>query len=484
MKKLLAPILCAFLIIQLCSCSFITINHPDEETSDTAETTDGGRPDPASDAKKTARDAAAARVASLPEHTFSKDSFTVAVTPDENFIPDEPLDGYDDALVERAKIAGEKYGVDFGQFESPLELMISDSYSNYLSGIYYADAMLIPQNAVSEFVDKGHLLNSQSIPYIDYSSEWFDSDAMAQSNVGYTAPAIIGAATCDPGSYYCVYVNTALIGAAEFDAVCASVRAGEWTWQKLIDAERAARGVNGDIRPVGATDSSIFAASVYTSGGRSFLGARFGSLPYAAFNAENSAFAVNALQSLCYDGAIFDATVPSGSALEEFRSGKCLFYVDTVENMSEVTKMGVDWCVLPMPKADAAQESYASCCSANAPVLVVNAVGSDPEDAAFALDALNAASYKYTDICYADRVIRTALNGERTLEMLDYVCGAKSGKGIYDLCEMYGARFPELLSSTRAALWTVSAGGGDINAAASAAQSVVDSRLRALYPAE
>lgn len=486
MKKLLAIAVSAAMIVSLASCSLIRINRPSDDTAAPDSTTDvADKSDSRYEMDKSAaRSAALSRVAALSDHDFSKGSFTVAVTPDENFIPDEPLDGYDDALVDRAKIAGDRYGVDFGQFQAPLELMLSDSYSNYLSGIYYADAMLIPQSAVAEFADKGHLLNSQNIPYIDYTAEWFDSDAMAQSTVGWTSPAIIGAAITDPDSYYCVYINTSAIDAATFVDVCASVENGDWTWQKLLETERAARDINGDIKAIGAKNGGVFAAAVCSSGGRSLLQTQFGSTPVPAFDTDSVRELVNVMSSLNSDGAIFDETSASSRELDDFRAGKSVFHIDTLKNMSEVTKMGADWCVLPLPKPSADADGYVGLCSSDAPVLVVNAVGSDPEDAAYALNALNAASYRYTPICYGERIIRTALNSQRTLDMLDYVCGAKSGGGVYDFCDMYGGRFPELYEKTRIAVWGIAANGGDLSAAAAAAQSAISYKLRNAYPTE
>ena len=80
---------------------------------------------------------------------------------------------------------------------------------------------------------------------------------------------------------------------------------------------------------------------------------------------------------------------------------------------------------------NAEQESYVTICSADASVLVVNAVGSDPEDAAYAITALNAAAYKYTRLCYGDRIVRTAANGQRTLEMVDYIFGGNMSEAFF-----------------------------------------------------
>lgn len=488
MKKAAALILSAIMIFSLASCSFIRINRKGDEGDDTGTefvTEPVTEPDTVirvPDGVDEAKREAQARVAALPDHEFSKDTFSVAVTPGIVFAPEHTADRYDDALNERCGIAGGRYGITFSQIETPLELMLSDSYSAYLSGSYYSDAMMIPQSALGEFTEKGHLLNIQSIPHFDVSADYFDRDAMAQAAAGYTNPAVIGSVTKDVSKYYCVYVNTSLIGDGEFDDIRTCVEDGSWTWQKLLEVKRAVSDINGGVGGLGASDLHGFTDTVYFSGGQNYFSCGFGKVPSVAFDTDLTVTAVEILKSLYNDGVTFDSFSETGTALGDFIEGKLLFHIDTVSEMTAITEMGIDWCLLPIPKTDPEQTTYAARCSPDAPVMVIPSSGTDPDDVGAAVTALGAASYGYLDRCYYDRLITTSLNRSSTLDMFDYVCGIKGGRGVYDFTDMYASRFQIFDEDTSGALWELVTGGGTLGEKAAASRFDLNWRLANAFP--
>jgi len=484
LRKIAVPLILT-LCLTLASCSFIKINRPEDDTDApdvTAAESAGPDVAPYDDGREAARAEAAARVASLPDHDFQKDTFTVAVASGITFLPSAAADGYDDALIERCRIAGERYGIKFAQMEAPLELMLSDAYSAYLSGVYYADALMVPQSALGELTEKGIPLNTQSVPYADYSAEYYDRAAMDQATGGYVSPAIIGAASRDIGSFRCIYVNTALTGADVYAEMREAVRDGSWTWQKLLEIERGARAADGSPAAVCASGSDLLADAVYSSSGQNYFSCGFGKTPAVAFETETTLAAVDVMRSLFSDGAVFDGQRDGSTALEAFVSGGAVFCVETVGRMLEISAMGSDWGLVPMPKVTADQQDYCSFCSPDAPVFVIPAAGTDPEDAGLAIAALNAASYGYVDRCYSDRLVRTAVNNSLTLDMLDYVCGIKGGKGLYEFTEMYASRFPLFDEDTSGALWELVTGGGKLADKAAASAFDLNWRLRGAFP--
>ena len=202
------------------------------------------------------------------------------------------------------------------------------------------------------------------------------------------------------------------------------------------------------------------------SGNQHYLDAGWGKIPSFAFETDLTEKAVSILRNLYNDGVIFDSYTESGSEPDEFRNGSILFHADTVGNMARVARMGGDWRLLPVPKLDPEQQTYYSYCSPDAPVLVVPAGNPNTEDAAYAIEALNAASCRYLDRCYYHRLVRTALNDSRTLDMLDYVCGINGGVGLYDFTSMYGSVFPQLAFNSSETIWELATKGGDLAAAA------------------
>lgn len=416
-------------------------------------------------------------LASLDDHAFTKEVFSVAVTPGVQIAPEDPVDGFEDALIARNASVTGRYGITVAQIETPIDLMLSDSYSAYLSGTFYADAMIIPQSAVGEFASKGFLMNAGSLPHIDYSKEYFDRRAMDQASAGYTSPVIAGAATKDIGSYYCLYVNTKAIGKQEADDLSALVRSGGWTWDALLGITRGYASVDGGLYAVGAASDGILVDTVYYSTGQNYLDAGPAKIPTVAFETDLTLKAIEILKSLGGTGTVFDSG--EESELDLFRNGNVLFHADTVSNMEAISHMGADWLPLPIPKTDAAADSYYSYCSSDAPVMVIPSGASDADDTAFAVEALNAASCGYLDRCYYDKLIRTSVNNSRSLDMLDYICGIKGGVGVYDFTRMYASVFPMLKDDTTGTVGELAEKGGDL--ATSAYKSRYDLNWRFVH---
>ena len=484
-KKAAVLLTIAYILLTLTSCSFITFGGGEEtqaaETVPPSVIPDGLERveyDPAPSVAEAQK-----RVASLGGHEFAKDSFSAAVTPDFSFAPDRPEDGYDAALVTRNGIVEKRYGVTLGEFETPLELMLSDSYSAYLAGLYYADVMIIPQSAVGAFAEKGYLLNVYSLPYLNYEKEWFTPSDMDQAAAGTGAYAVTGTLTDDPGSYYCVYVNDALAEKLGVFVPYDSVKDGSWTWDRLIDCARSAATPDAGVRILGAGTHDELVCAVCKSAGGYFLNTGLGRTPSVGFDNASTQKAVDVLRSLKRDDQlIFAGYTNTGDAFGDFKDGRVLFYADTVANMEKVCAMGGDWRVMPIPKLDAAQEDYVACLSPSAPVLVTDAGNPYPEDTAYALDALFAATGEYVRAAYSERLIRTSVNCSATLEMLDYVCGVKAGSAVYDFCDMFGASYPVLKTAVQGRLWELICGDGTVADAARSASSDLSWPMSHAFP--
>ena len=485
MKKTLALILAAALCAaSLCSCAFITFggdgDAPDTEPAVTAALPDGLERVEYDPAPSVA--AARERVNSLPGHKFAKDSFSVAVAPGTSFAPDVELDGYDEALNTRNAIVEKRYGVNCGEFETPLDVMLSDSYSAYLAGLYYADAMLIPQSALGPFAEKGFLLNVYSLPYIDYSREWYFASDVAQGAAGSGAYAVAGTLTDDPSCYYCLYVNDALAGKLGLAIPYDSVREGKWTWDVLLDLTRSGAGIDGGVRVIGAGSASGLVCTVCKSAGGYFMDTGLGKTPAVGFDNGSFAAAFEVLRTLRKgDLAVFD-NGETGSAFDAFKGERVLFYADTVGNMTRVSSMGADWRVMPVPKLNAEQDDCVAYLSPDAPVLVTDAGNPHPEDTAYALDALFAATGEYVKAGYSDRLVRTAVNGSAVLDMLDYVYGIKGGRAVYDFCDMYGATYPALKSAVSEGIWEAAGGDGTISDVAASASYTLNWQMARAFP--
>ena len=145
-KKFIIFITIIYAVFSLTSCSFITINSgkgsgnkEEDENGDSSVQIYPEGVYPAEDKYDGFVAEAQARVDALPDHKFENQSFTVAVTSEIEFAPSDYSSEYNAALSKRNEMVSQKYSVSLGQIEAPADLMLSDAYASYLSGLYYSD---------------------------------------------------------------------------------------------------------------------------------------------------------------------------------------------------------------------------------------------------------------------------------------------------------------------------------------------------------
>ncbi len=492
-KKLIIFMTIIYTVFSLTSCSFITINSNGGKNSGEASDGPGSLgsntelyPEgvyPVGSNYEVYKAESQARVNALAGHDFENESFTVAVTPEIKFDPSDNSTSYNTALAERNAMVEERYSISIGQVETPADLMLSDAYSSYLAGLYYSDIMMIPAGSLGSFAEKGFLLNVFSLPYADYYKEYFDLNAMTQASAGDTSYAVMGDLTRDVGSYYCLYANTGLFDRLGLEIPYDAVESGSWSWDTVLELTRQAMNIDGYVLKIGASTVSDLVSGVYKSSGQNYISTWLGATPKVAYDTSLTTKVTEIIRDLrSGDKILFDQYSNTGSALGDFREGNLMFFVGTVSQMSDVCKMGGDWTLLPMPKIDPSQESYLTHVSSSAPVVVVSASNPYPEDVYYALSALNAASGHYLTEAYYEDLVYSSLNNSKTLDMLDYVTGIKSGKGMYDFVYMFRERYPELAENTYGALWSCITSGGSVSATASAAHYALNWRMQNDFP--
>ena len=493
-KKIIVFMTIIYTLFALTSCSFITINTAKENGEggvngdlSGGENSGGIYPEgvyPVEDKYDEYLAKAEAAVAALPDHRFENQSFTVAVTPEIQFAPNDYSSEYNVALAKRNSMVADRYSISLGQIEAPADLMLSDAYASYLSGIYYSDVMMIPAGKLGEFASKDFLLNVFSLPYADYYKDCYDLKGMTQASAGDTSYAVMGDMTRDIGSYYCLYANTDLLSRLGIEVPYSAVEDGSWSWDTVLEMTRQAMSVDGTVLKIGASTISDLVGGVYKSSGQNYMSTWLGATPKVAYDTSLTEKVTRVIADLrTGDKILFDQYSNTGSSLGDFRNGNLMFYVGTVSQMSDICKMGGGWTLLPMPKTDPAQEDYISRLSSSAPIMVVSASNPYPEDLPYVLDALGAASGHYLTEAYYRDLIYNSLNNSKTLDMLDYVTGIKGGRGAYDFVDMFGVSYPELKENTASVIWSCAISGTDLSSAASAAHYSLNWRMQNDFPA-
>ncbi|MBR6515021.1 MAG: extracellular solute-binding protein [Clostridia bacterium] len=364
------------------------------------------------------------------------DNFTIASTSGMVHVPTASDSNRNSILKLHNALFEKKYSTRLVQFEDNSDTVLRSAQVNMLAGVHYADLLSIPQKDLGSFAARGVLLKTQSVIGGDFNKAWYDTVMMSQAARGSESYGIYGEFNRDIRSYYCLYVNRDLLRSAGLSMPYDKVKEGSWTWDELIAMLRINTDINANAG-LAASDLGLLTRTVYKSGGGSFTDTGYAKTPALAYNNERTAGIISLLRSIGGQKTLYNDSAESGSARGDFMQGNALFYIGTVGEMEIITTMSPDWCILPLPKTVASNDTYYSYVSPDHAVITVYA-GSTCKDMAAALDGLYAAAMGgYLSDAYYYELIDTSIRDSSALDMMDYICGIKDGRPINDLTDVY-----------------------------------------------
>ncbi len=379
-------------------------------------------------------------------------NFTIASTAAMVYVPEAKDTNYRVAVDERNRMFEKKCSAALLQFNDNEDIMLRTARLNLLSGVYYTDLFSIPQKDIGKFAAQGILLRTSSLVGADFSKEWYDGSMMAQAAYSSESYGIYGDFNRDIANYYCLYVNRDLLAAAGLSMPYDKVKDGTWTWDELIAMLRANTDINGTAG-MSSPNMGLLTNAVYKSGGNFFVDTGMGKELALAFNNEATAGVMSLLRSIGGHKTLYNDTAETGSARNDFMQGKSLFYIGTVGEMRNITTMSPDWCILPLPKTVAKNDTYYSYVSPDHAVITVYA-GSHCGDMTEVIDALYASSAGgYLSDAYYYELIDTSIRDASALDMMDYICGIKGGKPINDFSDIYTEYRPYTVDAVAKAVY-------------------------------
>ncbi|MBR5515068.1 MAG: extracellular solute-binding protein [Clostridia bacterium] len=389
---------------------------------------------------------------SLEDISLSEKGITVFSSTDMKVVPEDESTVYSYNLVQRNRMFEKKYSTALNQFSQNSEDLLTEAYYNMLAGIGFADLFVIPAKDLSKYAAKGILLNTTALPNSDFSAAWFNYNLMQKSAHSNDSYAVYGDFNKDIPSYYCIYVNRTLLKQAGMKMPYKDVTSGEWTWDKLIEMSRNSTAANEENFILSTKSNETTANVCFKSAGLDYISSSHKATPAVSFANENSQNVLELLRSLNAAGKISNDTA-------DFTQGSSLFYLGTVRDTEKVKFLKDDWCILPVPKTNTASQSYTAYMDENHSVLVCYAGASNSSKLFYALEGLNAASYGgYLTDAYYNELILYSLRDSDTLNMLDYICGVKSGVQTTDFTDYYADSYPDLYLKTRTALAEAASG--------------------------
>lgn len=392
---------------------------------------------------------AVAALNALPDTDISADgNLTVASTTALHYVPNADSSDYGNAMLERNKMFEKKYGVQLVELtELADDVMLDNAEKNYLSGLKYSDLLSIPASSVHRYIEKGLLLNVNSLPSTDFSAPYFNGAAMSSVTAGYRNYAIYGDFNKDLNNYYCVFVNHSLYAESGMELPYLSVENGDWTWDRMLEISRSFNTARPDLKAVTANSFSELTDTAFKSSGYDYFTTGYGITPSPSFASDGSQSLLETLRGMF---GIYSA--PANNAPSDFVDGNTLFCIGKAGDMDKVKTVGGDWGMLPLPKQFAGETDYTSYLTPDHAVICIFA-GAESQNLFAAIEGLNAASTgEYMTEAYYNDLIVNSLPNSNTLNMLDYIFGRKKSRVVTDITHIYGTAYPELMTYTRDAI--------------------------------
>ena len=391
--------------------------------------------------------------------------------------------------IARTRLVEERYNVRILSSVYEKEALFQEIKNASLSDLpYVADFYALPYDQIGRYYANGLLLNLRTLPFTDFSADYYDSNAMKSLSAGYGIWGAVGDYTFSPENVYAIFFNKDLNEKLALSSPYTQVKDGSWTWDALFEASRAARASldsdgtaatwGDNLGTLGLTvceplliDAAALTVTVTGTDRTPTLSADLDRMSaIAAFlkdNVQNSTTAPTA--------SAFTAEMPDAAAL--FTEGNMLYYCTTLSNIAAWSDVKTPWGVVPLPKADAAQKNYSSYVGETA-VMCVPSTNGALETTGTILQALFAASaHTYPDI-YIDEALKYYVRDSATVDMLELICNTAR----YDFTSMFVSGFSNLRYASTYAIHSAVTQNYSIKTVHNTYRTNAENELKSAFP--
>lgn len=419
MKRLIPLLLTALL---LTSC---VITHPAPDAPETITSSPPPKPETIVDtlppgtviAPEVDYDALAAKnLASLPDADMNEAGFLILTTDQSAITPtlSEDEEGgrrIDTALLTRNNLVANKYNVRILSIAQSKETMIEAITSAVASGLYLADLIEMPYLLFGALADAEASVNLAALPFTDYTAPYFDREAIDQCSAGYFTYAVSGNANTHADRSLCLYFNADLLAVKDTELYTLA-RGGTWTWERLLSLIDAATPAISLSEQISAPEL------VLATAGHSLLKTAYGVLPEA--DSDRSVVQRTAELTARILPTLIRENAAEGAA--RFASGELAFFIDEIGNHRAFANLSFSWGILPLPKADQAQENYTTLGTYQTFFTAIETMTA-PERTGMILQALNAASVGQTVWALEEEVLLESARRADTANMIPLFAG-------------------------------------------------------------
>ena len=342
----------------------------------------------------------------------------------------EPIN---DAVYRRNAELEEKFNIKI----TNIALSENDSYAPanavknaVLSGEDAYDLLVTYAPGAAQAAAAGHLLNWNSLPYIDMSKPWWFSGAVEGLSVGNKMFLSLSDLSISTMHYvYMVYFNKELQKDFNVENLYELARGKSWTFDKIAEITK---GVTLDLDGDGAmTDNDRYGAIIsyaalnfFYAGGNTLTAKDEDNYPYFDIISERSLNTFEKAYDICHaDYVRFAPEWQNENEMRDmFKAGQSLLYFHSLSKIDSLRDMEIDFGVLPYPKLDESQDKYYSYIDLHNPLMGIPKTVTDLERTGAIVEEMSYLSRKYLVPAYYDTTLKTKFaRDEESVEMLDII---------------------------------------------------------------
>ncbi|MCL1792966.1 MAG: extracellular solute-binding protein [Oscillospiraceae bacterium] len=429
-KKYLCLCVCA--LILLASCSQNADGESKKEGATNAEAGETG---------ETAADYLDSIAPGIPVSDYGGYEFRVLTNDDETHtVPlhtrdivaaEETGEPINDAVYKRNAEIEEKFNVIIANIAMGSGYTPADALKKaVLAGEDDYDLLVTYAPGAAQAAAAGHLLNWNTLPYIDMSKPWWFAGAAENLSVGNKIFISLSDLSISTLHYvYMVYFNKDLQKDFSVENLYDLVRNGAWTFDKISEVTK---GVTLDLNGDGVMDDSdrygaiisYAALNFFYAGGNTLTVKDENNYPYLNIATERAVNTFEKAYDICHADYVRFAPewINENEMRDMFKNGQAFLYFHSLSKIDSLRDMETDFGVLPYPKLDETQQKYTSYIDLHNPLMGVPSTVSELERTGAIIEELSYLSKKYLVPAYYDTTLKTKFaRDEDSVEMLDII---------------------------------------------------------------
>ncbi len=348
-------------------------------------------------------------------------------------VGEENGDTMNDLVYRRNVAVEEKYNIkfvsddtDMGKVNETLQKDVTAGLTSY--DLYFQNRTLVP------LASGGYLYVLNDLPNLDLSNEWWDKDALSGlsiANKTYFATGDISPTNLMTSS--CIVFNKRLFQNNDMEFPYQAVKNDTWTLDRLVEMTKGlSNDVNGDGKYMYGDDIFGYTSWSFDSPYALFYGAggmltEKGSddIPAIRYDMDKITSIFEKMYQLVVENDSYYVTDVAivKQAYENFANGNAYMSDTTFEKINTFLRdMKDDFGIVPYPKYDASQTSYAACVNGAGDYIIIPNNSADAARTGMITEALAAGAYDMITPSLYDVIIKTKnARDEDSAEMINLI---------------------------------------------------------------